>query len=78
MEECERKHLVEDERLGPVPIPFGFQHRQWMDLKSRIEKGDELWEFCSPPKTWEDLCGRAGVCIVRDGEVIDSIITLEN
>jgi len=78
VEECERKHLIEDERLGPAPVPFGFQHREWMDFKRQIKKGDELWEFCSPPETWKHLCGRAGICIVRDGEIIAIIVTIMN
>jgi hypothetical protein len=28
VDEAERKHLVEDERLGPEPVPFGFQFGQ--------------------------------------------------
>ncbi len=78
VEECERKYLVEDERLGPVPVPFGFQHREWVNFKRQIQEVDELWEFSNPPEMWENLCGRAGICIVRDGEIIDSIITVMN
>lgn len=78
VEECEREHLVEDERLGPAPVPFGFQYQKWLNVKRQIKKGDELWEFSSPPETWADLCGRAGICIVRDGDIIDSIVTMMN
>ena len=41
----------------------------------RIIKGDELWEFDSPAELWEDLAGSAGIALVREGEVVDSIIT---
>ena len=75
---CERKHLVEDERLGPTPVPFGFQQQEWIDFKRQIQKGDELWEFCSPSKTWEHFSGRAGICIVRNGRIIDSMVTMMN
>ena len=75
---CEKNNLIEDERLGTSPVPFGFQHNEWLDFKSQIQKGDELWEFCSPMESWEHLCGRAGICIVRDGKIIDSIITVMN
>lgn len=36
-----------------------------------MEPGDELWFYCSPPKTWEQLCGRTGFAIVRGGQVIE-------
>jgi hypothetical protein len=78
MEECEREHLVQDERLGPVPIPFGFQHQEWLKFKSKTLQGDELWKFCSPPDSWKNLFGRSGICIVRNGEIIDSIVTVMN
>lgn len=78
VEECEKKYLVEDKRLGPAPVPFGFAHRKWLDFKRQIEKGDELWEFSSPLDTWTRLCGREGICIVRDGKIIDSIVTVMN
>jgi hypothetical protein len=78
VEESEIKHLVKDERPGSAPVPFGMQNREWVKFKRQIKDGDELWEFCSPPKSWEDLCGRAGICIVRDGEIIDTIVTIMN
>jgi hypothetical protein len=77
-EECETKHLVRDERLGPIPVPFGFQNKKWLEFKRRIQKADELWEFSSPPETWAHLSGRAGICIVRNGEIIDSMVTAMN
>ncbi|MDQ7780518.1 MAG: hypothetical protein RDV41_12555 [Planctomycetota bacterium] len=78
VEECEKNYLVKDERLGPNPVPFGFQNQKWLELKQRMQEGDELWEYCSPPETWKAFCGRAGVCVVRNGEVIDSISTMMN
>ena len=41
-------------------------------------EGDELWEFCSPPETWENLYGRAGFAVVRDSVVIDYLVEIEN
>jgi len=46
-----------------------------LQFNEQLQEGDELWEFVSPPETWKHLCGRAGICIVRKGEVIDSYIT---
>ena len=78
VEEAEQKHLVKDERLGPEPIPFGFQYEEWLAFKEQIQDGDELLEFSSPPETWEHLCARAGICIVRDNKVVMSIVTIMN
>ncbi|MDD5542003.1 MAG: hypothetical protein PHX83_02420 [Acidobacteriia bacterium] len=54
---------------------FGLMHTEWERFKSKIIDGDELWEFSSPPETWERLAGREGLSIVRHGEVIHSIVT---
>lgn len=76
--ESERKNLVLLEELGPQPIPFGYQHQEWEAFKSKLQEGDELWEFCSPPETWVNLMGSEGICIVRDGEIIACIVTRMN
>ncbi len=78
VDELEQRHLASNERLEPDPVPFGFQNQEWLRFKDQIREGDELWEFASPPETWECLCGRAGICIIRNGEMIDFIVTLMN
>jgi len=77
-ERAEQDHLVKDESLGPIPVPFGFQHERWLRFKSQMKDGDELWEFSSPPITWKLLVGRAGLSIVRNGKIVDSIVTMMN
>jgi len=32
IEEIEAAHMVQNRRLGPVPIPFGFQNAEWNEL----------------------------------------------
>ena len=64
--------------LGPKLVFFGFKHQEWMSLKEKIQEGDELWEFSSPKYCWVHRAGRAGISIVRKGEIVDSIITLMN
>jgi hypothetical protein len=78
VEEAESEHLVKDESLGPNPVPFGFHYDLWLSFKKQIRQGDQIWRFCSSAETWEDLAGRAGLCIVRDGEVVDSSLTTMN
>jgi hypothetical protein len=80
--EAEAAHPgVNDERVQRMPEiakPFGFLNSQWEALKAEIQPGDELWSFASPPKSWEDLAGSAGVALVRDGNPIKVLVTMRN
>ena len=78
VEEAEREHLVKDDRLGPNPVPFGFERGAWVNIRKQIRPGDQLWKFCSSGESWERLSGREGLCIVRDGEIVASIVTCMN
>jgi len=78
VEKAEQAHLVTDGRLGPKPVPFGFINDRWEKLKATMRPGDELWEFESPRESWEDLAGRAGLCLMREGRIIDAITTRMN
>jgi hypothetical protein len=78
VEEAERKNLVTDTRLGSKPVPFGFMNEKWVRFKGELRDGDELWEFSSSDDSWRHLAGRAGICIVRKGRIIDSIVTRLN
>lgn len=78
VEKAEQAHLVTDKRLGPKPVPFGFINSRWEKLKATMRPGDELWEFESSGESWEKLAGRAGLCIMREGQIIDAIITRMN
>jgi hypothetical protein len=59
-------------------IPFGGQHDRWERLKASLKTGDEVWAFCSPPESWEHHAGRTGVAVVREGRVIDCLVTMMN
>jgi hypothetical protein len=78
VQDIDAEHSVRDERLGPDPVPFGFVNDQWQALLAKAEPGDELWEFSSPPESWQRLMGMAGIALVRNGEVIDSFVTAMN
>jgi hypothetical protein len=72
---------VKDDRAARFPDaakPFGFRHQQWEELKAAMMPGDEIWTFASPPKSWEDLAGRAGVALVRGGAPIRILVTAMN
>lgn len=77
-EQAEVEHTVEDPRLGPPAIPFGFQNAEWRKMVAMMKDGDELWAFCSEIESWQILCGRAGISLVREGEIIESIVTMMN
>jgi hypothetical protein len=78
VEEAEAKYLISNERLGPKPVPFGFNNRGWKALLDIMQPDDELWEFCSPPKTWKALRGRSGIALVRKGEIIAGLVMMMN
>jgi hypothetical protein len=51
---------------------------KWERLKAEMQPGDKLVRFASPAASWEDLAGRAGIALVRDGKVIDAFVTMMN
>ncbi len=76
--EAEAANMVESDQLGPDPVPFGFQNNEWRALLAQMQEGDELWEFCSSWESWQNLAGRAGIALVRNGEVVASVDTMMN
>jgi hypothetical protein len=72
---------ITDERVKTSPEaakPFGFRHAEWEALKTHMQPGDQLWTFMSPPKSWEDLAGRSGIALVRNGVPVEVIIGAMN
>lgn len=47
-------------------------------FKAKQKPGDELWYFDSPVERWQNLGGCRGLALVRDGEVVDMHILMEN
>lgn len=76
--EAEEKHLVYDARLGSKGVPFGLIYDRWEMLVAHMIAGDELWEFRSHKGTWRRRSGREGIALVRNGLVVDAIVTLMN
>ncbi|MCX4246356.1 FHA domain-containing protein [Paraliomyxa miuraensis] len=56
----------------------GFLRQQWRDLEASMRPGDALWRFSSPPESWRRLGGRAGLCVVRAGAVVYTLVTEMN
>jgi hypothetical protein len=51
-------------------------YNRWEGM--RMEKGDEIWFWTSSEMSWKCLVGRAGIALVRDGNVIDAKVFLMN
>ena len=43
-----------------------------------IANGAETWFYRSPDEFWEGMCGREGIALVKDGEVLDDLLTVMN
>ncbi|WP_158814455.1 hypothetical protein [Methylocapsa sp. S129] len=74
--------LYESDRVGirgqELVKPFGFQNAKWEALKALMQPGDELWTFSSSAGSWRALAGRAGIALVREGQVIKTLVTIMN
>jgi hypothetical protein len=43
-----------------------------------MQPGDQLWTFTSSWQSWRDLAGRAGIALVRKGQIIERLVTMMN
>jgi hypothetical protein len=72
VEEAEARHSCEG-------VPFGLQNAKWQELRSMVfaDPNIRLWSFCSPPETWTTfpLRGMEGYALVKDGKIIDFVLT---
>jgi hypothetical protein len=76
--EAEAAHMVKNDWLGPDPVPFGFVNDKWRALVAEMQDGDELWAFSSSQESWARFGGRAGIALIRHGEVVRSLVTTMN
>lgn len=76
--EAEAEHTVSNRDLGPLPVPFGFMNARWRAFVANMQAADELWTFSSGEESWQHLCGRTGISLVRNGEIIESLVTRMN
>lgn len=76
--EAEQANPLQPSKPGADVKAFGRLDAQWQELLSAKQPGDEIWEFRSPPDTWRMLMGRAGVALVRNGEIVVAIVTIMN
>jgi hypothetical protein len=67
VDDLESKHIL-----------LGIQNERCAKLKSAMQDGDMLREFRSPPETWAIRAGQQGIALVRDGHVVEVIVTRLN
>jgi hypothetical protein len=48
--------------------------REWEKLKARGGERDELWAFANPANTWKRLGRQTGYALVREGEIVESVV----
>jgi hypothetical protein len=72
----DRTWLTRRVSLSELGDNWGYLQREWDALRSEMREGDELWEFASPQSSWDALAGRAGVALVRGGQVLSQIVTI--
>ena len=74
--------IHESDRSGPRAAMllqvFGGLNAEWEALKARMQPGDQLWTFTSSWQSWRDLAGRAGIALVRKGQIIERLVTMMN
>ena len=51
---------------------------KWQPFITDLLPEDEVWRFQSPPTTWAKMCGCAGYCVVRNGRILRSLVTIRN
>ena len=58
--------------------PSEYTDPETAHVAEQLRQGGELLEFCSPPETWRQLMGWAGYAVVRDGEIVASVVTQQH
>jgi hypothetical protein len=61
-------------------VPFGAINTVWQKLKAIVlsDPTTELWAFRSPQATWTTIvprCGWEGYAVLKDGKIVDFILT---
>jgi len=65
---------VQKEVLTPQTLP-SFRS-EFNAFASAATESHEVWEFCSPQSEWNQLAGRSGFALVKDGRVTNAIVTM--
>lgn len=75
----EKKYIAKWLRWKMSPEQLDQRHpylsKAWGE---EIANGAEIWFYRSPNEFWEGMCGREGIALVKDGEVLDDCLTVMN
>jgi hypothetical protein len=71
VDEAEVENLVD---IDGRCVPFGYLFDKWKQLIGGMQEGDELW-FSASGLDENGLSGYEAFLLVRDGKVIDSLLT---
>jgi hypothetical protein len=66
------------ELLGKSEQHKRWEMKQWRPFIALMKPGDELWRFSSPATNWANLAGAAGYAIVRNGDVVSTLVTIRS
>jgi len=58
--------------------PDDLLDEEWRQFKNKMQDGDELWYFRTPPATWTEFfprCGMEGYALMRGDALIAEIFT---
>jgi hypothetical protein len=47
-------------------------------IAALLQPGDELWRYSSSNDSWQNMCGRAGLVIVRAGQIVHEQLVVRN
>ena len=73
------KERVQDEdRPNFSPTANECLWAEWQFMLARTRDDDELWAYSSSSGSWQELMGRRGYALVRNGEPIASLVTEMN
>jgi hypothetical protein len=75
--EQDRERRVSLAELDDI-MSSGAPSDTWSSFRSKIQDGDEIWQYCSDCQSWDFLAGRAGYKITRGGKIVDGILTRMN
>lgn len=66
--------LYHDKRSIPR-LPFAYMNDAWQAFTGQIRTGDLIYFFTSDKASWRGLFGREGYALIRDGKVVNVLIT---
>ena len=75
----EKKYIAEWLKWKMSPEQLEHRHPDLLkEWSAEIANGAETWFYRSPDEFWEGMCGREGIALVKDGQVLKADCTAMN